>query len=65
MVKPSISSFEETLDNRFICVHHSYIINRNKITAYTKKDIKKINEFEIPIGDNYKKKIYLKWTLYI
>ena len=55
-VKFSISAFEKELDNRFIRIHRSYIINRNKITAYTKNDIE-IGKTEIPIGDNYKENI--------
>ncbi|MBL4568400.1 MAG: response regulator transcription factor [Flavobacteriaceae bacterium] len=55
-VKFSISAFEKELDDRFIRIHRSYIINSNKITAYTKNDIE-INKTEIPIGDNYRKNI--------
>ncbi len=55
-VKFSISAFEKELDARFIRIHRSYIVNKNKITAYTKNDIE-IGEIEIPIGDNYKKGI--------
>lgn len=53
LVKYSISSFEEVLDNRFLRVHRSYIVNSDKITAYTKQDVE-IREIEIPIGLNYK-----------
>jgi len=55
-IKHSISSFEKELDNRFIRIHRSYIVNRDKITAYTKNDIE-IGKFEIPIGDNYRNEI--------
>lgn len=53
IVKYGISSFEDLLDNHFIRVHRSYIVNVDKITAYTKKDIE-IGEVEIPIGEMYK-----------
>ncbi len=56
MTKHSISSFEEKLDNRFIRVHRSYIINKDKITAYTKNDIE-IGSIEIPIGENFRNNI--------
>lgn len=56
ITKTSISSFIEKLDQRFIRIHRSYIINTNKITAYTKNDIE-IGKFEIPIGENYRKEI--------
>ena len=53
-VKYSISSFLELLDNRFLRIHRSYIINTDKITAYTKHDIE-IGKTEIPIGDSYRR----------
>ncbi|WP_272151270.1 LytTR family transcriptional regulator DNA-binding domain-containing protein [Tenacibaculum aiptasiae] len=31
--------FLPKLDHRFIRIHHSYIINKDQITAYTKNDI--------------------------
>ncbi|MFK7813610.1 MAG: LytR/AlgR family response regulator transcription factor [Maribacter sp.] len=53
IVKESISAFEQRLDNRFIRLHRSYIVNSEKITAYTKNDVE-IGRMEIPIGNNYK-----------
>lgn len=52
ITKSSMSAFEEKLDGRFIRVHRSYIINKDKITAYTKNDVE-IGEIEIPIGENF------------
>jgi len=57
VTKYSISEFQKQLDIRFIRVHRSYIINQNKISAYTKHDIE-INSIEIPIGDNYKDNVF-------
>ncbi len=56
VTKSSISSFESKLDQRFIRVHRSYIINKNKITAYTKNDIE-IGQMEVPIGENFRDNI--------
>lgn len=53
MTKSSISAFEEKLDDRFVRVHRSYIINKDQITAYTKNDIE-IGKIEIPIGENFR-----------
>jgi DNA-binding LytR/AlgR family response regulator len=53
-IKHGISAFEDKLDDRFIRAHRSYIVNKQKVTAYTKQDIE-IGEIEIPIGDLYKK----------
>ena len=41
------------LEERFIGVHRSYIINKDKITAYTKNDIE-IGKMEIAIGENFR-----------
>jgi DNA-binding LytR/AlgR family response regulator len=59
VIKHGISAFEDKLDNRFLRVHRSYIVNSQKVTAYTKQDIE-INAIEIPIGDLYKKSVLEK-----
>ena len=53
MLKHRTTAFQEKLDTRFIRVHRSYIVNSQKITAFTKQDIE-IDKIEIPIGDFYK-----------
>jgi len=53
MLKHGITAFEDKLDARFIRVHRSFIVNTQKITAFTKQDIE-IGKIEIPIGDYYK-----------
>lgn len=53
LVKYSISAFQNVLDSRFLRVHRSFIINKDKVTAYTKHDIE-IGKIEIPIGESYK-----------
>jgi DNA-binding LytR/AlgR family response regulator len=54
VIKHGISAFEDKLDDRFVRVHRSYIVNSNKVTAFTKQDIE-IGNIEVPIGDMYKK----------
>lgn len=54
VIKHGLAAFKEKLDNRFVRVHRSYIVNSLKVTAYTKQDIE-IGRIEIPIGDLYKK----------
>lgn len=54
VIKHGLTAFENKLDDRFIRVHRSYIVNSEKVTAFTKQDIE-IGELEIPIGDLYKK----------
>lgn len=53
VVKHSITSFENLLDCRFVRTHRSYIVNTNKVTAYTKQDVE-IGKIEIPISDSYR-----------
>lgn len=55
-IKYSLSGFEALLDNRFLRIHRSYIINKDKITAYTKNDVE-IGEKEIPIGAHYRQMV--------
>lgn len=50
----SMKSLEETLPaNRFVRVHRSYIVHKNKISSIKKKRIL-IGEKQIPIGDTYR-----------
>lgn len=56
LIKESLKSFVEALDDRFFRTHRSYIVNLDKITAYTKQDIE-IGKLEIPIGDSYKSSV--------
>lgn len=55
--KFKISDIEKELaDNPFIRVHRSYIVNLEKVTAFTIHDIE-IGKIEIPIGISYKEKV--------
>jgi len=56
LFKGGITAFEQKLNQFFIRVHRSYIVNKNKISAYTKSDIE-IGKIEIPIGDSYKDRV--------
>ncbi|MEL6811122.1 MAG: response regulator transcription factor [Bacteroidota bacterium] len=56
IVKHSISSFYNLLDDRFIRTHRSYIVNTHKLTAFTKRDVE-IGSVEIPIGNAYKEEV--------
>lgn len=51
--KAGITAFHKRLDNRFLRVHRSFLVNTTKITAFTKSDIE-IDQKEIPIGEMYK-----------
>lgn len=57
IIKERISHFLKQLpENKFLRVHRSYIVNLDKITAYTHQDIE-IDENEIPIGGKYKDQV--------
>ena len=48
-----ISSIEQRLPESFLRIHRSFIIAKDKITAYTQHDFE-IGKYQIPIGRNYK-----------
>jgi DNA-binding LytR/AlgR family response regulator len=54
VTQQKISYLEESLPReQFIRIHRSFIVNREKIDAYSATDIE-IGKFHIPIGRNYK-----------
>jgi DNA-binding LytR/AlgR family response regulator len=59
VTKDKISEFEQKLSSDFLRTHRSYIVNADKITAYTVNDIE-IGNIEIPIGISYKKQLLEK-----
>ena len=56
VTKDKISDFEEKLPSYFFRTHRSYIVNSQKITAFTAQDIE-IGNIEIPIGISYKQNV--------
>jgi DNA-binding LytR/AlgR family response regulator len=59
VTKDKISDFEHKLSSNFLRTHRSYIVNADKITAYTVNDVE-IGDLEIPIGISYKKQLLEK-----
>ncbi len=58
ITKVSIGNFFKSLpETRFIRVHKSFIVARNKITAFTALDVE-INGVEIPIGRLYREAFF-------
>ena len=49
----SISAIETRLPDNFLRIHRSFIIAKDKITAYTQHDLE-IGKHQIPIGRNFK-----------
>ena len=59
LFKGSLTTFEEKLNDNFVRVHRSYIVNIEMITAFTKNDVE-IGEIEVPIGNFYKERAIKK-----
>lgn len=57
VTKNKISDFEQKLPKNFLRTHRSYIVNMDKITAYTAHDVE-VGTLEIPIGVSYKKQVH-------
>jgi len=53
MTQVPISAIEQRLPDNFLRIHRSFIVAKDKITAYTQHDLE-IGKFQIPIGRNYK-----------
>jgi len=49
----AISAIEQRLPENFLRVHRSFIVAKDKITAFTQHDLE-IGKLQIPIGRNYK-----------
>lgn len=56
VTKETISNFEKKLPNTFLRIHRSYIVNTQKVTAFTKVDVE-LHKIEIPIGASYKNEV--------
>jgi len=48
-----ISAIEQRLPESFLRIHRSFIVAKDKITAYTQHDFE-IGKYQIPVGRNYK-----------
>ncbi|MEM6771159.1 MAG: response regulator transcription factor [Bacteroidota bacterium] len=61
--REKISDFARTLPNNFLRTHRSFIVNLNRITAYTAHDIE-IGDQEIPIGVSYKSEVMKRLNIH-
>jgi DNA-binding LytR/AlgR family response regulator len=57
-----ISAIEQRLPDNFLRIHRSYIIAKDKITAYTQHDIE-IGKHQIPVGRSYKTAVFKNFNL--
>lgn len=56
-VKHRLTAFLELLDDRFLQIHRSFIVNLDRVTAYTKQDVE-IGAKELPVGEFYKEGVW-------
>lgn len=56
ITKDTISDFEERLPTNFILIHRSFIVNSDRVSAFTSQDVE-IGDKEIPIGKSYKDRV--------
>ncbi len=56
ITKDKLSDFINKLPSIFLRIHRSYIVNSNKLTAFTSVDVE-IGDKEIPIGASYKEEV--------
>jgi len=56
ITKETITNFESKLPSQFLRIHRSFIVNRQKITAFTSHDVE-IGTKEIPIGGSYRDEV--------
>ncbi|MDF1698058.1 MAG: response regulator transcription factor [Saprospiraceae bacterium] len=61
MTKSSMADIERQLPNHFLRIHRSFLVNTQKVDAYTSHDVE-IGKKEIPIGVSYKKDVQ-EWFL--
>jgi len=59
MTKSSMTEIEKQMPKSFLRIHRSFMVNVDKVTAYTSNDVE-IGTKEIPIGVSYKKTIQEK-----
>ncbi|MEP3210020.1 MAG: LytTR family DNA-binding domain-containing protein [Maribacter sp.] len=56
VTKEALSNFEAKLPAEFLRIHRSFIVNTQKVTAFTKVDVE-IGKTELPIGTSYKETV--------
>jgi two-component system, LytTR family, response regulator len=63
IIKSTMSGFETNLSDSFIRVHRSYIVNIDKVTAYSTHSLE-LGEIDLPIGDVYRTSLFNKLALW-
>lgn len=56
LTKEKISHLAESLPSKFLRIHRSFIVNKDKITSYSNQEIS-VGETQLNIGRSYKKEV--------
>ncbi len=63
-IKYGLSAFFELLPPHFLRIHRSYIVNTDKVSAYSRHDVE-IGDHPIPIGESYKEAVVLHFKKHL
>lgn len=64
-LRKSLKEIIKLLDNRFVQIHKSYIVNMDKIDNISQKDINMIEKMNLPLGNKYKDRFMMIYNEYI
>ncbi len=56
-IKSTMTAFAQQLNDGFLRIHRSYLVNLEHITAYTHHDVE-LGDTELPIGESYKAAVH-------
>ena len=56
VVYQSISSFAEELSEQFIRIHKSFLVNRSRVSAFSKEQVE-IGDISLPVGRTHRNKL--------
>lgn len=64
-LRKSLKEIIKLLDDRFVQIHKSYIVNMDKIDNISQKDINMIEKINLPLGNKYKDRFMMIYNEYI
>lgn len=64
-LRKSLKEIIKLLDDRFVQIHKSYIVNMDKIDNISQKDINMVEKINLPLGNKYKDRFILIYNEHI
>ncbi len=64
-LRKSLKEIVKLLDDRFVQIHKSYIVNMDKIDNISQKDINMFEKINLPLGNKYRDRFILIYNEYI